>query len=140
MNSFEYAKFLQVKIGCKFAFEQFPFDKHVCDFKLFSPSYDKFSLNFEEVLLYNSQTGQKVPNNETLALKTDRLSFKVSAKVLENPKMIAVTGYEYNVQGIKLYLERSDITLLLSAYFIPTGLFTFFSLLSFLVPINQVHK
>ena len=135
---FQYAEFIQVKLGCGFAFQKFPFDYHECDFKFFSPNYDKYYLDFQQISLYNSQTGDIIQENETLFLTTDRLSFNISVTLLQDLEMMKVTGYDYNVQGFKLILSRSDIELLLSVFFIPTGLFTLFSLLSFLIPIKGV--
>ena len=36
-TSFEYAEYLQVKLGCNFEFTAYPFDKHDCDLKSFCP-------------------------------------------------------------------------------------------------------
>ena len=49
-------------------------------------------------------------------------------------------GYTYQVGDIHFSLKRSDIKLLMSGYFVPTGMFAVFSLLSFLISIENVSR
>ena len=47
-------------------------------------------------------------------------------------------GYTYQVGDVQFNLKRSDIKLLMSGYFVPTGMFALFSLVSFLISIENV--
>ena len=52
-KEFEYAELLKATIGCQFIhFENFPFDKHTCYLKFFSPNFDTNILPFFDVNLY----------------------------------------------------------------------------------------
>ena len=113
---------------------------HLCDLKFFSPNYDEPMLKFDSVQLYDSLSGSEVRNNESLYLPSNRISFDAKVKSLSEPGIKISMSYQYATGGIQFSLERSDIKLLMSGFFVPTGMFALFSLMSFLISIENVSK
>ena len=139
-TNFEYAEYLQVKLGCDFGFNKYPFDRHDCDLKFFCPSYDEPMLQFKEIHLYDRRTGGQVPKNESLDLKNERIPFHAQIRNLLDTEPAKIVDYSFATAGIQFNLERTDLALLMSGYFVPTGMFAVFSLLSFLISIENVSR
>ena len=95
-------------------------------------------LKFDSVQLYDSLSGSEVPNNESLDLPSNRISFDAKVRSLSETGRKTSMNYEYATGGIQFSLERSDIKLLMSGFFAPTGMFALFSLMSFLISIENV--
>ena len=106
--------------------------------KFFSPNYDEPMLKFDSVQLYDSLSGREVLNNESLDLPSNRISFDAKVRSLSAIGRKTSMSYEYATGGIQFSLERSDIKLLMSGFFVPTGSFALFSLMSFLISIENV--
>ena len=106
--------------------------------KFFSPNYDEPMLKFDSVQLYDSLSGSEVLNNESLDLPSNRISFDAKVRSLSETGRKTSMSYEYATGGIQFSLERSDIKLLMSGFFVPTGSFALFSLMSFLISIENV--
>ena len=111
---------------------------HLCDLKFFSPNYDEPMLKFDSVQLYDSLSGSEILNNESLVLPSNRISFDAKVRSLSETGRKISMSYEYATGGIQFSLERSDIKLLMSGFFVPTGMFALFSLMSFLISIENV--
>ena len=137
---FEYAEYLQVKLGCNFEFNNFPFDRHDCKMDFFCPSYDEPMLEFTEIHIYDSVTGVEVPKNESLDLQNGRIPFRAQVRNLLDTKPKTMGYYSFSTTGIQFSLKRTDFALLMSGYFIPTGMFAIFSMLSFLISIENVSR
>ena len=95
-------------------------------------------LKFDSVQLYDSDSGNEVLKNESLDLPSNRISFDAKVKSLVEPGRKISMTYEYETGGIQFCLERSDIKLLTTGFFVPTGMFALFSLMSFLISIENV--
>ena len=139
-TNFEYAEYLQVKLGCDFEFNNYPFDRHDCDLKFFCPSYDEPMLEFKEIHLYDSFTGGEVSMNESLELQNGRIPFHAQVRTLLDTESKTIVDYSFSTSGIQFSFRRTDLALLMSGYFIPTGMFALFSLLSFLISIENVSR
>ena len=139
-TNFEYAEYLQVKLGCNFEFNNYPFDRHDCDLKFYCPSYDEPMLEFKEIHLYDSLTGGEVSMNESLELRNGRIPFRAQVKTLVDTEPKTIVDYSFSTSGIQFNFKRTDLALLMSGYFIPTGMFALFSLLSFLISIENVSR
>ena len=126
----------------KFAFFLFCNQKflfsHLCDLKFFSPNYDEPMLKFDSVQLFDSLSGSEILKNESLDLPSNRISFDAKVRSLSETGRKTSMTYEYATGGIQFSLERSDIKLLMSGFFVPTGMFALFSLMSFLISIENV--
>lgn len=107
--------------------------------KFFWPNYDEPMLKFNSVQLYDSLSGSEVINNESLNLPSNRISFDAKVRSLSETGIKTSMSYEYETGGIQFSLERSDIKLLTTGFFVPTGMFALFSLMSFLISIENVR-
>lgn len=134
-SRFEYAEYVKLKLGCNFDFKQFPFDSHQCNLKFLSPSYDAYNLNFSIPWLVQDE---KESQNETFELATQRIPFGAEMKSIQKIGTKYIMGYEYNVAGIHFDLTRTEIELLVSGYFFPSGLFAFFSILALFIKVGNV--
>ena len=108
--------------------------------RFFSPNYDEPMLKFDSVQLYDSLSGSEILNNESLVLPSNRISFDAKVRSLSETGRKISMSYEYATGGIQFSLERSDIKLLMSGFFVPTGMFALFSLMSFLISIENVSS
>ena len=106
--------------------------------RFFSPNYDEPMLKFDSVQLYDSLSGSEILNNESLVLPSNRISFDAKVRSLSETGRKISMSYEYATGGIQFSLRRSDIKLLMSGFFVPTGMFALFSLMSFLISIKNV--
>ena len=97
-------------------------------------------LKFDSVQLYDSLSGAELLHNESLDLPSNRISFDAKVKSLSETGRKTSMTYEYETGGIQFTLERSDIKLLMSGFFVPTGMFALFSLMSFLISIENVSR
>ena len=61
-----------------------------------------------------------------------RSRFKIKVTSLEKTTR-EIFRYHYPGTGIRFTLERTDLSLLLSTFYIPTGVFAMLSLISFLI-------
>ena len=100
-------------------------------------------LSLKDVHLYDLLTGEEVPRNKSLDLKNERIPFDTKVQNLFVIGPTTIVDYSYWTAGIQLSLKRTDRELLYSGYFVPTGMFALFSLMSFLVSVENVgaiHK
>ena len=135
---FEYAEYLQLKIGCDFNFANFPFDENICDLKFFSPSNTVGNLEFDIPILYDVESKTIVPMNSSLKMKSKRIPFEVEVKSLPESGTLQSLGYEYSVVGVQFKFKRNEIALLMSGFYVPTGLFGAFSITLLVIRTEQV--
>ena len=126
---FEYAEYLKLDLGCHFDFSSFPFDYHECDLRYYSPSYDAPMLSFEIPTL-----------NQDEGYVDLRIPFQVNVEVIEDQnKTLKMMTYEYNTAGVRLSFQRNEHGILISGFFVPTGTFAIFSILSLLLGQDKVN-
>ena len=133
-NSFEYAEFLKLEIGCDFYFGDFPFDTHQCDLRFFSPSFVWLSFNTTKLTQQRSELNDKVP------IFTPRIPFEVSVKAIPKSLELWVADYDYFVSGITFNFKRNDIELLMATFFGPTAMFAVFSILALLIRVHNIAE
>ena len=78
--------------------------------------------------------------NETLELNAYRIPYETSLKTMNNMSNIDIMGYSYSAAGLRFDFKNRSIGLLISGYFVPTGMFALFSLTSFLIDIKNVSN
>ena len=138
-DKFEYAEYLKFQLGCNFDFSYFPFDSHVCDLKYYSPSYDVSFLSFETPTLQKRWKQDKEYNGSlSLTKEALRIPFEVTLQGLAENETLEFMTYEYNTAGVRLTFKRSRVNFLVSGYFVPSGVFAVFSILSMLLGKEQV--
>ena len=140
LESFEYAEYLKITLGCDMDFTKFPFDKHECEFNFFTPEFNYPISNFSSIIVYDTRSSNLVSQNQSIELLAKRTSFKAFLVNEQKFTFKAIVGYNYSLAGIKLTFQRSDISLLISGYFIPSGLFALFSIISLFTSLDNVSK
>ena len=85
-------------------------------------------------------TGGEVQINESLDLQNGRIPFRAQVRKLLEAEPKTIVDYSFSTSGIQFSFKRTDLALLMSGYFIPTGMFALFSLLSFLISIENVSR
>ena len=138
-NRLWYRETLEVTFACKeIDFSKFPFDQHQCDFNfgdggeygiekmIYNFSY--FSYDFNYI---------KQPNISLIILdSTTEFTYELQATQPFLKESILNISYQFT--GIRLILKRKNLGSLMSTFYFPTALFTFISMLSFLIKPDAV--
>ena len=66
------------------------------------------------------------------------MPFDIAIEVMENPKNYESNGDKHSVAGIKITLDRNSRNLIMTNYFMPIGLFSFLSMISFVIKPDNV--
>ena len=122
LEDFNYYK---LTFGCDFEFDTYPFDIHDCPLKFICKHGEYFHTIDELNIGSNNHIPQK-----SFKLDAKRIPFKANVTQIE-PKYFK-HGDMYMYQ-ISFHLERDDSINLMAGYFIPTGIFPYLALLSFLI-------
>ena len=122
---------LKVTINCNYDLGSFPFDYQECDFSLFDVTYAVDSVIFNESrkLCYKGKCN-----------KTSIINLPQQYGIPYNIAMIYVGVGNYTLltstvtcSTIIFSLQRNSIALLLGSFYIPTGLFGFLSMASYIM-------
>ena len=128
-----YRESLEVTFACEnITFSDFPIDQHECNFT-FGETEHKF-----QRLQYNytffEYDFHVVDKKETSLYITDTTTpFDFELKMIEPFHRSNSNGRDYHFTGISLKLKRNNFGPLLTTFYGPTGIFTFFSMFSFLI-------
>ena len=133
------ADILLVTISCGMDFEKFPYDSHNCQISLknWLGRQDRLQLR-KPKLFTRSENGTEIQQSE-IKLEKDRLNFDFEFKVLEPTKFTAISE-DYSMVQIEMNLTRSSKsrTKIFISFFVPTGIFTALSFISYFVPPDSV--
>ena len=77
--------------------------------------------------------------NEPLEVSSTRIPFEMKVESTQ-PFNVLDAGYEYSHAGFRIYFKRSKIVGILSAFYGPTGLFGFLSMISFCINPDVVSE
>ena len=120
----------QLTLSCRFQFNDFPFDSHVCQIEYGDYFYaiQRVTMDSASVIYGNDKQGI----NSYIVL--NNLPFPFEFKLQALPAFVKSDPYfNYSFTGIQIRLERNSLELLLSSYFFPTGSFALVSMVSFLI-------
>ena len=73
-----------------------------------------------------------------LRLEQDRLPYDININVID-PLYILEDGYNFSYSGFDIYFKRNSIGVLSGGFFLPTGLFSVLSLVSFCIHYENVR-
>ena len=123
----ESGELLEVTVHCNYELTSFPFDYQECDFSLLDQtSTVDFVILEEFVLTYKGQLNVKnLPQQYGIPYK---IAMKSVGK--EN---VTWNSYEYSISTLRFSMQRNSIDLLLGSFYIPTGLFGFLSMASYIM-------
>ena len=127
-------EFLEVTVHCKYELTSFPFDYQECDFSLWDQRSDVeiLILNEMKVLAYKSKL------NVTNLPQQYGLPYKISMKSV-GVGNVTWNSYEYSTSTLRFSMQRNSIDLLLGSFYIPTGLFGFLSMASYIMNPDTVN-
>ena len=130
---FEYAEYLSLTVGCSIKFTSYPFDSHQCELFFYAPDFAIHRLEFSTAVLAKDEWNVENPD----VIEYHALPFRITAKSVD-PFPFVMSGYNYSNSGILLGFKRNNFGALLSGYFVPTGLYSLASILSFAIAKEQV--
>ena len=130
----EYAEFLVLKIGCFVTPTSYPFDSHQCQVFFHTPDKSISRLTFlQPILDKDGNANEDMPNIVTY----HGLPFVIQVSS-QSPFSLVMNGYNYSVTGITFSFQRQNLGALMSGYFLPTGLYSIISIVSFAIDKDQV--
>ena len=122
---------MKIKFPCDFQFHTFPFDKHECNLSFYERLHDSKTviLNPPNKITHGNQ---KCCQNKSssLILTSQKSPFKIEIQI--NPSSFIYNG-QVSVASIKLKLQRETIELLMGSFFVPTGMFSILSMMSYVI-------
>ena len=128
-----YRESLEVTFACENTnFSDFPIDEHECnftfgetehEFQKLQYNYTSFEYDFKLIDI----KGRSMPINDT----TTPFDFELT--IIEPFHRINSNKNDYHFTGIKMKLKRNNFGPLFTTFYAPTGIFTIFSMFSFLI-------
>ena len=136
---------LKVIVYCDFDFQAFPFDEQVCDFSLFETDHTVKWVILEEVegfLFYGGNRSQYLKNGWISLPEQHEIPYTVRMKNMGTKNVYSEYSYgpPYSHQTIRFVLKRSSLSLLIGSFYVPSGLFAFLSIGSFIINPEIVSK
>ena len=131
----EMGEMMKVTVYCDFDFSSFPFDQQECNISLRERHLTSDIIFNENITLYCKGQMCNEPENGLIKLPDQHgISYQI------NMKLMGVTNlsfygdiYSYSYSTIKFSLERNTLGLLIGGFYLPTGLFAFLSLGSYII-------
>ena len=134
-NNMEMNEKIKVTVYCNFEFQSFPFDEQECDLSL----HDAVSgigwiiISEEKNLFY--KWNQTQPNEKGWAFIPNQHEIPYSIRMKSiGTKNLSSDGYEaVSCHTIRFSLKRNSLDLLIGSFYLPTGLFAFLSICSYII-------
>ena len=116
---------------CDFDFQLYPFDNHKCYLRFFNIKTISKYLKLTPTKIYVNSSSTNL-TEISLPRKTYRLPYAITVESV--PTGITFNEkWNYSNSGIVFNIKRNDIGQLIGGFFGPTAIFTFISLVSFLI-------
>ena len=127
---FEYAEYHIVTVGCVQPTENFPFDSQKCQFQFYEPENSQVYIVLEQAL---------ISGKSKVHIENHGLDFDITAESIET-SIIKIEAYEYATAGVLFKFNKVNVWAIITGYFLPTGIYSVLSGLSFTIPREQVNK
>ena len=116
---------------CDFDFQFYPFDNHKCYLRFYNIRSSAQYLKFTPTQIYVNSSSTNLTETP-LSIETYRLPYAITVESI--PTGITLNEkWSYINSGIVFNIRRNDIGQLIGGFFGPTAIFTFISLVSFLI-------
>ena len=133
-----YFEEFQLTISCPFNFSKFPFDSHECRLEYGNNrQIGKVKLISSIVNYANSETA---PNNSKIVMGDLNLPFEITVESIQVFDDKCYGSYTCSYTGMVMKIKRTSLGQLWTGYFIPTGIFSLFSMISFLIKPEVVRN
>ena len=132
----EMGEMMKVTVYCDFDFSSFPFDQQECNISLRERHLTSDIIFNENITLFCKGQMCKKPENGSIKLPDQHeISYKINMKLMgvKNISFYGDTKSYYSYSTIKFSLERNTFGLLIGSFYLPTGLFGFLSLGSYII-------
>ena len=132
----EMGEMMKVTVYCDFDFSSFPFDQQECNISLRERHLTSDIIFNENITLFCKGQMCKKPENGSIKLPNQHgISYKINMKLMgvTNLSFYGDTKSYYSYSTIKFSLERNTFGLLIGSFYLPTGLFGFLSLGSYII-------
>ena len=133
---FEYIEYITLTIGCFIQPNSYPFDSHQCNITMYDPNVDTSRQTLLPVLL--QRYGKIIDYKDPIEILEHALQFHITVQGIE-PYDISRNGYVFSATGLEFNFRRQNLGALITGYFIPTGFYSFATILSFTIPKEQVQ-
>ena len=134
-----YFEDFQLTISCKFDFSKFPFDSHKCPLEYGDNNeLDKVEM-ISPIIDYGKSKNTKA-NNPVINIDDLTLPFEITVESLQPFNETCYGRYNCSYTGILMKIKRTSLGQLWTGYFVPMGIFSSFSMISFLIKPDLVRN
>ena len=130
-HTFYMGEEVEITFACHFDFQKFPFDDNTCDLTYFDKLADvsKIILNSTYFVDYWGNVIESSQNKSKLKITNTTTPYIFSVEI--NPNQTVFKSV--SAAGIKIYIQRDSIGLLLGSFYVPTGIFAILSIASYVI-------
>ena len=132
-NLLEYTETIKVTFLCQFNFKDYPFEQHQCPFNFGGENYNYTKAQFNDILILK-EDGSLEKLEHTIKTTQIHLPFDIFIEPQNTfASLYSIYGYRMSVTGFTFLISRNNIQQLIMEYFVPTGMFSFLSLISYFI-------
>ena len=134
-NNMEMNEMFKVAIYCEFEFQSFPFDKQECDLSLIDVINDIENTILEEKydLSYKRNRTHFDGKEWTYLPYQHEIPYAIKMKSMGTANLTSDGFAPQSILTIRFSLQRTFPSLLIGSFYLPTGLFAFLSMGSFII-------
>ena len=134
-----YFEDFQLTISCDFNFSKFPFDLHECPLEYGDNNEIEKVEMISPIIDYGKSKNTKT-NNPAIVIGDLTLPFEITVKSIKGFNETCYGRYNCSYAGILIKIKRTSLGQLWTGYFIPMGVFSLFSMISFLIKPDLVRN
>ena len=133
----QYSEEIKLTFFCKFHFNDFPFDYHECSLEYGDDLYgtNGIKLNTANIYYHGRETSF---DDDPIVISDSPFPYEFQLESIPMFEKHYEGHGNYSYTGIIFKMRRNSLGQLLSGYYYPTGSFAILSLISFLIPPDQV--
>ena len=138
-KTLRYSEEIKLTFFCKFHFANFPFDSHECHLQYGDNLFgnNEIILNPPKLCYGNSETSA---GKDPIVISDSPFPYEIELEPIPSFEKENEGFVKHSYTGISFKLRRNSLGQLQSGYYYPTASFAILSLISFLIPPDQVIK